>query len=136
MKKFANIHERKPNLLCKITTVLISCRRLISNWILMYELLIDPSYSVQDTEQCLKARHVLGILGFFGIANVYAMRVNLSVAIMAMVNNTGNRPIHNASSFDFCPVSNSSNSTNPQVGLKKKYILNKLLSFYHYIVYI
>merc|ERR1719350_2663663 len=27
-------------------------------------------------------------MGFLGFANVYAMRVNLSVAIVAMVNNT------------------------------------------------
>lgn len=35
-----------------------------------------------------KARHILGLLGFLGFANVYAMRVNLSVAIVAMVNHT------------------------------------------------
>ena len=35
------------------------------------------------------------MLGFFGFANVYAMRVNLSVAIVYMVNNTA---IHQNSS--------------------------------------
>lgn len=35
-----------------------------------------------------KARHVLGILGFTGFAIAYAMRVNVSVAIVAMVNKT------------------------------------------------
>merc|ERR1719509_527370 len=34
------------------------------------------------------ARHVLAAMGFLGFANVYAMRVNLSVAIVAMVNHT------------------------------------------------
>ena len=33
-------------------------------------------------------RQLLALMGFFGFANVYAMRVNLSVAIVAMVNNT------------------------------------------------
>ena len=31
------------------------------------------------------ARHVLAIMGFLGFVNVYAMRVNLSVAMVAMV---------------------------------------------------
>ena len=31
-------------------------------------------------------RHTFAILAFLGFANVYAMRVNLSVAIVAMVN--------------------------------------------------
>ena len=37
------------------------------------------------------ARHTFVILAFLGCANVYAMRVNLSVAIVAMVDssNTG-----------------------------------------------
>ena len=33
-------------------------------------------------------RHVLLILGLLGFANVYALRVNLSVALVAMVNST------------------------------------------------
>ena len=35
-------------------------------------------------------RHVFSLLGFLGFLNVYAMRVNLSVAIVAMVNSTSN----------------------------------------------
>ena len=34
-------------------------------------------------------RHTFVILAFLGCANMYAMRVNLSVAIVAMVDNTG-----------------------------------------------
>ena len=34
------------------------------------------------------ARHTFAFLAFLGFLNVYAMRVNLSVAIVAMVNNT------------------------------------------------
>lgn len=33
-------------------------------------------------------RHVFALMGFLGFLNVYAMRVNLSVAIVAMVNST------------------------------------------------
>ena len=33
-------------------------------------------------------RHIFAFLGFLGFVNVYAMRVNLSVAIVAMVNDT------------------------------------------------
>ncbi|ALC49104.1 MFS10, partial [Drosophila busckii] len=38
--------------------------------------------------RCLQTRHIFGFMGFLGFAVVYAMRVNLSVAIVAMVNNT------------------------------------------------
>ena len=33
-------------------------------------------------------RHILMLLGFLGFTNVYALRVNLSVALVAMVNST------------------------------------------------
>ncbi|KAF5296498.1 hypothetical protein FQR65_LT01487 [Abscondita terminalis] len=67
---------------------------------------------VADTTRFLKARHILGILGFFGFANVYAMRVNLSVAIVAMVNHTHSGDHDNGSStFDHCPIPNVTNPT-------------------------
>lgn len=68
---------------------------------------------VEDTRQCMKSRHILGILGFFGFANVYAMRVNLSVAIVAMVNATAFPQPETNLTFDVCPVPNASNSTVP-----------------------
>ena len=40
------------------------------------------------TGPCIGVRHIFAILGFMGFLNVYAMRVNLSVAIVAMVNDT------------------------------------------------
>ena len=33
-------------------------------------------------------RYVIAVLGLLGIANVYALRVNLSVALVAMTSNT------------------------------------------------
>ncbi|XP_068248075.1 putative inorganic phosphate cotransporter [Palaemon carinicauda] len=46
-----------------------------------------PSLS-RETGTCFGKRQLLAFMGFLGFANVYAMRVNLSVAIVAMVNNT------------------------------------------------
>lgn len=51
-------------------------------------------------------------MGFLGFANVYAMRVNLSVAIVAMVNSTA--PLVTNDSLDVCPATNS-NSSIPSV---------------------
>ncbi|XP_023307800.2 sialin isoform X2 [Lucilia cuprina] len=41
-----------------------------------------------NDDDCINARTIFGLMGFFGFAVVYAMRVNLSVAIVAMVNQT------------------------------------------------
>ncbi|XP_030764010.1 putative inorganic phosphate cotransporter isoform X2 [Sitophilus oryzae] len=78
--------------------------------------IIPPS--VEDTKNCIKSRHVLGILGFLGFANVYAMRVNLSVAIVAMVNQTAiPQPPNSNDTFDHCPMNgNITNSTVPSTG--------------------
>lgn len=53
-------------------------------------------------------------MGFLGFANVYAMRVNLSVAIVAMVNSSAIiKP--NVSVDDVCPMPPVTNSTIPPV---------------------
>jgi len=51
---------------------------------------------------CWGTRYTLVLLGFLGFANVYAMRVNLSVAIVAMVNHTA-IPHINQTDVDICP---------------------------------
>lgn len=59
----------------------------------------------------MKSRHILGILGFLGFANVYAMRVNLSVAIVAMVNSTLQPDDDNSTFLDHCPGNAANSST-------------------------
>lgn len=64
--------------------------RLLTNNVLSYNI------------GCWGTRHTLVLLGFLGFANVYAMRVNLSVTIVAMVNHTA-IPHINQTSVDICP---------------------------------
>lgn len=52
-------------------------------------------------------------MGFLGFANVYAMRVNLSVAIVAMVKNGSTIDNHTGDSD--CPVPQITNTTIPMV---------------------
>ncbi|KAJ1520118.1 hypothetical protein ONE63_004338 [Megalurothrips usitatus] len=54
----------------------------------------------QDTNDWIKCRTVVGFMGFLGLALVYAMRVNLSVVIVAMVNSTVPEDNNNTA----CPV--------------------------------
>lgn len=56
-------------------------------------------------------------MGFLGFANVYAMRVNLSVAIVAMVNSS-TTDTTNTSAYDHCPVPPITNHTTPPVSSK------------------
>ncbi|KAK3788190.1 hypothetical protein RRG08_020896 [Elysia crispata] len=48
----------------------------------------DENKKLKNGSQCLAARHVLAFLAFLGFFNVYCLRVNLSVALVAMVNST------------------------------------------------
>ncbi|XP_078456801.1 sialin-like [Lampetra planeri] len=58
-----------------------------------------------------RSRHVLAALGFVGLALVYALRVNLSVAMVAMVNSTG--AAHRDNSSAYCPLPVPSNGSRP-----------------------
>lgn len=60
-----------------------------------------------------RARQILGFMGFLGFANVYAMRVNLSVAVVAMINETA-IPSSVTNESDVCPMP-TTNSTVPRV---------------------
>ncbi|XP_012274973.1 sialin isoform X2 [Orussus abietinus] len=67
--------------------------------------------SPADTPSCIKARYVLGFLGFLGFALVYAMRVNLSVAIVSMVNQTAIPHVDNNDTTDVCDNKDIINGT-------------------------
>lgn len=56
--------------------------------------------------KCCSVRCNLAVLMFFGFAVVYGLRVNLSVAMVAMVNYTGNESIGSQISNE-CPVPNN-----------------------------
>ncbi|GBO14119.1 Sialin, partial [Araneus ventricosus] len=52
----------------------------------------------------LPKRFIVTILGFFGMFNVYAMRMNMSVAIVAMVNISSSLPENNTLLYAECPA--------------------------------
>lgn len=54
--------------------------------------------------QCCSARLGLAVLMFFGFSVVYGLRVNLSVAMVAMVNTTDPKPLQNSSVVHACPL--------------------------------
>ncbi|XP_023322825.1 putative inorganic phosphate cotransporter isoform X2 [Eurytemora carolleeae] len=62
-----------------------------------------------EKKRCYQTRHLFAFMGFLGFANVYAMRVNLSVAIVAMVNSTA---LGNGSSIsnNTCPAPSTPSS--------------------------
>ena len=62
-------------------------------------------------------------MSFLGFFNVYALRVNLSVALVAMVNQTEGS---NSSVSDECPASDT-NSTTVQVFQFESFHLNLLV---------
>ncbi|XP_028249561.1 sialin-like [Parambassis ranga] len=61
--------------------------------------------------QCCSARLNLAILMFFGFSVVYGLRVNLSVAMVAMVNATDPQPSENSSIIDACPRPSGTENT-------------------------
>ena len=48
----------------------------------------------RDLVPFIPARYVLAIMGFLGFVNVYALRINLSMAIIAMVNTSATHSTH------------------------------------------
>lgn len=73
--------------------------------------LVNTSQTPADTKSCIKARYTLGFLGFLGFALVYAMRVNLSVAIVSMVNQTAIPHTEDNDTSDVCPKTKPINGT-------------------------
>lgn len=62
-----------------------------------------PDHSKYTCKNGIPARFVLAVIAFFGFVNVYALRVNLSVAIVSMTNLTENQQSNNSE----CPVGNT-----------------------------
>lgn len=50
--------------------------------------LAGGGYRNEQQEPCIKWRYIFAILGSMGMAIIYGLKVNLSVAIVAMVNHT------------------------------------------------
>lgn len=72
-----------------------------------------------------QARQVLAVIGFFGFAIVYAMRVNLSISVVSMVNHSAIVPETNQTFTNVCPLpSPASNSTVPAVSIKEKTVVS------------
>ncbi|KAK5883235.1 hypothetical protein CesoFtcFv8_019589 [Champsocephalus esox] len=71
--------------------------------------------------QCCSARLNLAFLMFCGFSMVYGLRVNLSVAMIAMVNTTEPKPAPNSSVVSACPLppggDNSSDSFHQPAGI-------------------
>lgn len=63
-----------------------------------------------------RARQVFAAVGFCGFAIVYAMRVNLSISIVSMINQTAINKDTNRSITDSCPIPTpTTNSSIPAV---------------------
>ncbi|XP_040909521.1 sialin isoform X2 [Toxotes jaculatrix] len=60
---------------------------------------------------CCSSRLSLAFLMFLGFSVVYGLRVNLSVAMVAMVNTTDPRPAQNSSNVHACPLSPGTENT-------------------------
>ncbi|KAE8282262.1 Sialin H(+)/nitrate cotransporter H(+)/sialic acid cotransporter [Larimichthys crocea] len=61
--------------------------------------------------RCCSTRLNLAILMFFGFSVVYGLRVNLSVAMVAMVNDTDPQPAPNSSIYKTCPLPPGTDNT-------------------------
>ncbi|XP_035284686.1 sialin isoform X1 [Anguilla anguilla] len=66
--------------------------------------LLEKAPETAVPPQCCSARCNLATLMFFGFAVVYGLRVNLSVAMVAMVNSTSVHPSTNHSLVHVCPA--------------------------------
>ena len=82
--------------------------------------LFDWDFITIDISGWFGFRRIFTLLAFLGFANVYAMRVNLSVGIVAMVNSSAiEPPSHNFS--DTCPVPSTNSSHHDRVSNFNKF---------------
>ncbi|GAV05726.1 hypothetical protein RvY_15809-2 [Ramazzottius varieornatus] len=65
----------------------------------------------------IPVRYLMVILAFFGFCNLYALRVNMSIAIVSMViTNSSNGESHENTGQDVCPHPNKSSSSHVVTG--------------------
>ncbi|XP_076437789.1 sialin-like [Babylonia areolata] len=69
----------------------------------------DTLLPPKDAGSCFQARHALAFWAFVGFFNVYCLRVNLSVALVAMVNSSV--AVDNSSVSEECPEDRPGNSS-------------------------
>uniref|UniRef100_UPI00358F7DEC sialin-like isoform X2 n=1 Tax=Myxine glutinosa TaxID=7769 RepID=UPI00358F7DEC len=62
---------------------------------------LGSRHSAHTRQPCCQTRHVLAFISFLGFSIVYALRVNLSVAMVVMVNHTSSSETTNSK---VCPV--------------------------------
>jgi len=72
-----------------------------------------------DGENLPSCRLVLIIMGFFGCVIIYCLRVNLSVALVAMVNDTQQVPLY-SSGYKFDDICESNESIIAATGFGKE----------------
>ncbi|CAL8293223.1 unnamed protein product [Merluccius merluccius] len=76
----------------------------------------DPLVSFKTVPaRCGSARYTLATMMFFGFSVVYGLRVNLSVAMVAMVNHTDAEPAPNITVLTACPLLPGDNGSKPVV---------------------
>jgi len=79
--------------------------------------IVIRSTNVADTQNWFKYRYMMQFLIFYAMFLVYAMRVNLSVTIIAMVNHTAIRTnTSDNGTFDSCPHDNGTEPAKPRDG--------------------
>ena len=71
-------------------------------------------YCCRDYFPCIPARYILSVMGCIGFVIVYALRVNMSVALVAMVNETAtSNKAHGSDSSNGSAAYSSCNPTAP-----------------------
>lgn len=84
-------------------------------------------------KECWGARHTLAIMAFFGLAVEYSLRVNLSIAIVAMAGTTDVPDVSN-STDDICPVKgNDTGSKNTYIVRLRCVLFTFFLMRYFYV---
>lgn len=87
--------------------------------VLIHQPLIESGEQLKDGP-FPQARQIFALVGFSGFAIVYAMRVNLSISIVSMVNHTAINVDTNQSFADSCPLpAPITNSSVPAVSIDR-----------------